>query len=160
MTDQRKATGIVREKIDWIEQQLKNGYSREKVWTELCSKHDVNLTFSSFVKTLYRLRAEKRSSKKAPKKPVEAVSGISGKNAQEKLLIASQELRESSERVENKLQQLLNDSNRKNDSLHQTLTQIELSIENSLHRLRQTFFIVGCIVMLMILVDIFLPLLF
>lgn len=77
MQTKRTAVGIIREKINWIENRLHNGHSREAIWEELRSKHGLTVTFSSFLKTVHRVRAERKNRRTVSKITESATEALS-----------------------------------------------------------------------------------
>lgn len=58
MTPRKKGAVIIRQRLAWIEQKLEDGFSRHAVLTMLQERDGLDLTFSSFLKTLQRARLE------------------------------------------------------------------------------------------------------
>ena len=65
MTPRKKGAVVVRQRLTWIEQKLEDGFSRQAVLTMLQEQDDLDLTFSSFLKTLQRARLEAPARMKA-----------------------------------------------------------------------------------------------
>lgn len=93
MPTKRTAAGIVREKINWIENRLRNGHSREAIWEELRSKYGLTLTFSSFLKTVHRVRTQtkhRQTVSSIPESAVEDLSATSEQSSRETLEIRTE----------------------------------------------------------------------
>lgn len=65
MTPRKKGAAVIRQRLAWIEQQLEDGFSRQAVLTMLKEQDGLDLTFSSFLKTLQRARLEAPARMKA-----------------------------------------------------------------------------------------------
>ncbi|GAN69977.1 hypothetical protein [Acetobacter syzygii] len=65
MTPRKKGAVVVRQRLAWIEKKLEDGFSRQAVLTMLQEQDDLDLTFSSFLKTLQRARLEAPARMKA-----------------------------------------------------------------------------------------------
>lgn len=65
MTPRKKGAVVVRQRLAWIEKQLEDGFSRQAVLTMLQEQDGLDLTFSSFLKTLQRARLEAPARMKA-----------------------------------------------------------------------------------------------
>lgn len=65
VTPRKKGAVVVRQRLAWIEKKLEDGFSRQAVLTMLQEQDDLDLTFSSFLKTLQRARLEAPARMKA-----------------------------------------------------------------------------------------------
>jgi hypothetical protein len=65
VTPRKKGAAVIRQRLAWIEQQLEDGFSRQAVLTMLKEQDGLDLTFSSFLKTLQRARLEAPARMKA-----------------------------------------------------------------------------------------------